>query len=95
MSCEAGEPTGLRCSWPLAAPRPIKEITPSGTLLLRSELEACFTMVNGILGAGVLGYPFAFRRYAGLHGLDRVQGGILCTRRSMAALYALKSPRAG
>ncbi len=26
-----------------------------------SELEACFTMVNGILGAGVLGYPFAFR----------------------------------
>ncbi len=29
--------------------------------LTRSELEACFTMVNGILGAGVLGYPFAFR----------------------------------
>ena len=27
----------------------------------RSELEACFTMVNGILGAGVLGYPFAFK----------------------------------
>ena len=26
-----------------------------------SELEACFTLVNGILGVGVLGYPFAFR----------------------------------
>ncbi len=27
-----------------------------------SETQAAFTLINGILGAGILGYPFAYRQ---------------------------------
>lgn len=49
---------GLACGSPSSSPRSPSDGGPAGK---SSELEACFTMVNGILGVGVLGFPFAFR----------------------------------
>jgi len=68
MSAASCRRASARCPDPYTNPYPTPDRIMNPDLILyftltltRSELEACFTMVNGILGAGVLGYPFAFR----------------------------------